>query len=45
MEQKDLKRTVCEIWSRISGYLRPTSGWNDSKQEEFKNRVTFSKHE
>ncbi len=30
-----------EIYSRITGYLRPVSQWNAGKQEEFKNRVTF----
>jgi ribonucleoside-triphosphate reductase (formate) len=30
-----------EVYSRIVGYLRPVSTWNDGKQEEFKNRKTF----
>jgi len=34
-------RTRCEIWSRICGYLRPTSRWNDGKAEEFKDRKVF----
>ncbi len=28
-------RTKCEVWSRIVGYLRPTSLWNDGKLAEF----------
>jgi ribonucleoside-triphosphate reductase len=30
-----------EVYSRIVGYLRPVSTWNDGKREEFKNRQTF----
>ena len=30
-----------EIYSRVTGYLRPVSQWNAGKQEEFKNRVNF----
>jgi len=36
-----MKRTECEIWSRVVGYLRPVSQWNDGKQAEFKERKTF----
>ena len=35
------QRTRCEVWSRVVGYLRPTSKWNDGKQEEFKDRALF----
>jgi len=35
-------RTKCEIYSRVCGYLRPTFNWNDSKQEEFKDRKLFN---
>lgn len=35
------KRTRCEIWSRVCGYLRPTARWNDGKISEFKNRKVF----
>ncbi|MCB5265868.1 MAG: ribonucleoside triphosphate reductase [Candidatus Cloacimonetes bacterium] len=31
----------CEIFSRIVGYLRPVSQWNEGKQAEFKLRTTF----
>jgi len=31
----------CEIYSRVVGYLRPISSWNEGKQEEFKLRKTF----
>jgi Oxygen-sensitive ribonucleoside-triphosphate reductase len=32
-----------EVYSRIVGYLRPVKTWNDGKQQEFRERVTFSK--
>jgi ribonucleoside-triphosphate reductase len=35
------KDTECEVFSRIVGYLRPVSQWNDGKQEEFKERKFF----
>ena len=31
-----------EVWSRIVGYYRPIANWNKGKQEEFKERKTFS---
>ncbi len=30
-----------EIYSRVVGYLRPVDAWNDSKQQEFKDRHKF----
>jgi len=39
MENK--QRTKCEVWSRVVGYLRPTSRWNEGKQAEFGDRKTF----
>ena len=32
----------CEVYSRVVGYLRPVSQWNEGKQEEFKMRKTFN---
>ena len=34
-------KTKCEVWSRVVGYLRPTSQFNEGKAEEFKDRKTF----
>ena len=31
-----------EVYSRVVGYLRPITQWNDGKQEEFKLRKAFS---
>ena len=36
-----MARTKCEVYSRVAGYLRPVGQWNEGKQEEFKDRVTF----
>lgn len=36
-----LKRQPCEVFSRIVGYIRPISQWNDGKQSEFEQRKTF----
>jgi anaerobic ribonucleoside-triphosphate reductase len=36
-----MKRQICEIYSRVVGYLRPITQWNDGKREEFKDRKTF----
>ena len=36
------KRQRCEVYSRVVGYLRPVSQWNEGKQEEFADRVCFS---
>ena len=34
----DNKKIVCEIYSRISGYMRPVIQWNRGKKEEFSER-------
>lgn len=31
-----------EIYSRVVGYFRPVSSWNEGKQEEFKDRAFFN---
>lgn len=35
------KRTPCEVYSRIVGYLRPVSQWNPGKEAEFKKRKEY----
>ena len=35
------ERTKCEIFSRIVGYLRPVSQWNDGMQTQFYDRKMF----
>lgn len=34
-------KTKCEVYSRVVGYIRPVSNWNDSKQQEFIDRKKF----
>lgn len=36
-----MKRQICEVYSRVVGYLRPTSQWNKGKQAEYTDRKTF----
>lgn len=31
-----------EVWSRVVGYYRPVRNWNRGKQEEFRQRSTFT---
>lgn len=33
--KKYVKGTLCEVYSRVVGYLRPVSLWNKGKKEEF----------
>ncbi len=33
--------SICEVYSRVVGYLRPVDQWNDGKQAEFQIRKTF----
>ena len=32
----------CEVYSRVVGFLRPVSDWNEGKQQEFSERVAFT---
>lgn len=41
MNDKD--RTVCEVYSRVVGFLSPVSQWNKGKREEFSDRLTFDR--
>jgi ribonucleoside-triphosphate reductase len=36
------KRTRCEVYSRVVGFLTPLSQWNKGKREEFQDRKTFN---
>jgi len=38
---KNSGRTKCQVFSRVVGYLRPISQWNNGKVEEFNNRKIF----
>lgn len=39
------KRTKCEVYSRVVGYLRPVNQWNLGKQQEFSDRRMFDMKE
>lgn len=39
------KTTSCEVYSRVVGYIRPVNQWNKGKQQEFKDRRTFTLRE
>lgn len=38
-----MKRTKCQVWSRVVGYLRPVDKWNVGKAAEFSDRKEFTK--
>ncbi len=38
---KDEERTRCEVWTRVMGYHRPTSSFNQGKQSEHRERQFF----
>jgi len=39
---KDEERQACEIWTRVMGYYRPVSMFNDGKKSEFAERTYYS---
>lgn len=41
-ELKDKERQRCEIWTRVMGYFRPTSEFNQGKKAEFTERKYLS---
>jgi len=41
LEELESKRTKCEVYSRVVGYMRPVNSWNDAKKSEFFDRKTF----
>jgi ribonucleoside-triphosphate reductase (formate) len=45
MEEKELQRQPCEVYSRCVGYMRPVSQWNDGKQAEFRERKVANLNE
>ena len=44
-EKIEDKRTKCEIYSRVVGYMRPVKQWNLGKQQEFSDRKVFDMKE
>ena len=35
-------KSKCEVYSRVTGYMRPVKSWNKGKKEEFKARMAYS---
>lgn len=35
-------KVACEVWTRVMGYHRPVSAWNQGKQQEHADRCFFS---
>ncbi|MBV5309460.1 anaerobic ribonucleoside-triphosphate reductase [Chromatium okenii] len=42
MEIKNEERTACEVWTRVMGYHRPVSAFNNGKRAEHAERCYFS---
>jgi anaerobic ribonucleoside-triphosphate reductase len=38
------ERTVCEVWTRVMGYHRPVSAFNDGKKAEHAERRAFREY-
>ena len=41
MSKTNKKRTKCEVYSRVVGYIRPITQWNEGKQAEWSDRKVF----
>lgn len=42
MKCDDSKRTRCEIYSRVVGYLSEVHVWNNGKKSEWEKRKTYN---
>jgi anaerobic ribonucleoside-triphosphate reductase len=40
-----IRKIPAEVYSRVVGYFRPVSQWNDGKKEEFKERKSYGTNE
>ncbi len=41
VEEESFQGSRCEVFSRIVGYIRPVSQWNEGKAAEFQDRKNF----
>ena len=41
-KEQPKKRTKCEIYSRVVGYIQPIQQWNEGKLAEFEDRKVFN---
>jgi len=44
-KETEEKRTKCEVYSRVVGYMRPVNQWNRGKQQEYYDRKLFDMKE
>ncbi|TCT20803.1 anaerobic ribonucleoside-triphosphate reductase [Thiobaca trueperi] len=42
IQLNDAERTPCEVWTRVMGYHRPVSAFNNGKKAEHAERCYFS---
>lgn len=42
IELKTEERTPCEVWTRVMGYHRPVSAFNNGKRAEHADRCYFT---
>ena len=38
----EIKRTPCQIFSRVVGWITPTSNWNKGKAAEYPDRKEYT---
>lgn len=43
MAPKQIQRQECIVYSRVVGWITPTSQWNKGKKSEFCDRKTYDK--
>ena len=43
-EGKEISRTPCEVYTRVMGYIRPVSNYNQGKKSEFYGRKYFEEN-
>lgn len=36
-----MKNIICDVYSRVTGYIRPVRSYNTGKKEEFRNRSKY----
>ena len=41
---KEISRTPCEVYTRVMGYIRPVSNYNQGKKSEFYSRKYFEEN-
>ena len=41
-EKIRIKAVPCEVYTRVVGYFRPVSQWNEGKRQEFSERKTVN---